>query len=68
MNINVLCFPAEDKSSGKWRVMVMTRTTQGINEVVKVMIVEGEYESEDIARMTASVLQSQFLKAVQKNA
>lgn len=66
MNVNVLCFPAEDKASGKWRIMVMTRTTQGVNEDVRVMIAEAEFNNEAECRLAANVLQQNFMKAVQK--
>lgn len=62
MNASTLCYPAEDKQTGKWRIMVMVKVTNGDKEVVKVMIAEGEYQSEAQAAAYANVIQQQFMK------
>lgn len=66
MKASTLCYPAEDKLTGKWRIMVMVKVTHDNKEVVKAMIAEGEYENEATAAVFAGLLQRQFMKVASK--
>lgn len=66
MNASTICYPAEDKATGQWRIIVLVKLVKDDKVVVKCMIAKGTHPDERTAAVYAGILQQQFMKVASK--